>query len=132
MEQYLDIYPLEEYHSPTKKDPSEEDYSPSKIKLPYLLGYSNYLEACEYIKSRDKEANAFKAQVFETRENSKKKYNDFIMCIKDSTSEAKETDGNLQALESLKNEVTSIKSDLKDLKNMNENLTKLILENIRK
>ena len=118
MEQYLDIYAFEEYHSSSKK------------KLPYVLGYSNYLEACEYIKSRDNEANDFKAQVLEKREDSKKKYNEFKMSIKSQPSEpydhsdvkdqneSKKVDDKLQALE------TSIK-------NMNEML-KLILENTNK
>ena len=114
MKQYLDVYPFGDHSSPNK--------------LPLLLSY--YQEACEYIKSRNNETAAFKAQVFEARENSKKKYSEFVMSIMNSTSETKEKDGNLQALESLKNEVTSIIRS--DLKNMKENLTKLILENMRK
>ena len=66
MEKYINIYSFEEYHSSSKK------------KSPYVLGYSNYLEACEYIKLRDKEANAFKAQVFEIREKQRLKIKVFL------------------------------------------------------
>ena len=117
MEEYLDIFPY------------GENYSVSENRFPYPLEYSCYREACEYVKSREIEAIAFKAQICEAREISERSYNEMIMTIKNSTSEeSMETDNNLLTLENLMNEVNGIKIMNE---NMNENL-KLILEKILK
>ena len=117
MEEYLDIFPY------------GENYSVSENRFPYPLEYSCYREACEYVKSREIEAIAFKAQICETREVSERSYNDMIMSIKNCTSEeSMEIDNNLPKLENLISEVNSIKIMNE---NMNENL-KLISEKILK